>query len=419
MKNILFITYSFPPVGGPGVQRTLKFIKYLDRHGYQSSVLCPDPKLIRSVKDRSFIREIPPSTKVYKTFVFDLNWIFKILYGFRLIKLVRYIQHTLLFPDYCVQWLPFAKMKLRRILKRNKPDMVLITSPPHSIQKLAIWLEKRNNIPVVGDFRDPIAFNNNISDLDLFRRAYEFEKEVLFSLDGIIANTRYNEKKIIQEYVIPENKITHIPNGYDPDDLKPENIDNRISGKTIVTSIGRFYENYNALPVLKAINKVKYHIHNIVIRFIGYLTKEDLKYIKDNNLDNFIEYLGYCPHDKAIEYGRSSDYMLLILSDPEWVHTTPGKMFEYLMYEKPIIGLVSDGSSVVEVINTTRTGFIINPEETDKIAEVLKKIDSNSLEFTFSPNKEEIKKYSRENLTLKLINFLEKISNEKSYNIRE
>ena len=156
-----------------------------------------------------------------------------------------------------------------------------------------------------------------------------------------------------------------------------------------------------------------------MLRFIGYLTKEDLKYIKDNNLDTFIEYLGYCPHDKAIEYGRSSDYLLLIVSNPRWIHNIPGKTFEYLIYNKPIIGLVSDGSSVVEVINTTRTGFTINPEETDKIAEVLKKIDSNSLEFTFSPNKEEIKKYSRENLTLKLINFLEKISNEKSYNIRE
>ncbi|MBA7566392.1 hypothetical protein ES708_08083 [subsurface metagenome] len=401
------------------LQRTLKFIKYLDKRGYQSSVLCPNPKLIRSVKDRSLIKEMPSSTIVYKTFVFDLNWIFKILYGFRLIKLVRYIQHTLLFPDYCVQWLPFAKFKLRKILENKNPDIILITSPPHSIQKLAIWLKKITNIPVVGDFRDPIAFDNNISDLDLFRRSYEFEKKVLFSLDGIIANTRYNEKMIIKEYGIPENKITHISNGYDPDDLKPKNIDNRISGKTIITNIGRFYENYNALPVLKAINKIKYQIHNIVLRFIGYLTKEDLKYIKDNNLDTFIEYLGYCPHDKAIEYGRSSDYLLLIVSNPRWIHNIPGKTFEYLIYNKPIIGLVSDGSSVVEVINTTRTGFTINPEETDKIAEVLKKIDSNSLEFTFSPNKEEIKKYSRENLTLKLINFLEKISNEKSYNIRE
>ncbi|NQT65925.1 MAG: glycosyltransferase [FCB group bacterium] len=418
MKSVLIIAYYFPPLGGSGVQRTLKFVKYLQEFNYRPIVLSPNPKLIRHlVHDYTLVDEIPKETKIYNTFILDLNWIFKILYGFKLKKVVNFLNGNLLFPDYQIQWIPFAKLKIKKIMKKEKIDIVYITSPPYSTQLLGNWIKSRYNLPIVSDFRDPFTFNFQKKKEIFFRKCFDLEEKLLTNTDYIIANTSLNKKKYIEEFNINQKKITIITNGFDNEDFSTNEIINKTPNKPIIFShIGQFYGEYNAKPFLNAINKIKNKIEHIEFRFIGKITPNDKKIIKKYKLTN-IKLIDYCSHQRAMQYNKESDFLVLILANEEWDYWIPGKTYEYINSNKKILAVVPENGSCAEIIRNTKTGVVVSPNSIDKIANVILELIENHNKDNFNPDFEEIQKYERRNLTKKLANIFYKVLEDKYSNI--
>ena len=399
MKTVLMIAYYFPPLGGAGVQRTLKFVKYLPTFNYESIVLTPNSSFIRYKSfDNSLKEEIPKETKIYNTFIIDLNWIFKILYGLKLKKLVNFINGRLIFPDYQKQWLPFAKRKIKHIIKKDKIDLVFITSPPYSTQLLGKWIKNKYNLPIVSDFRDPFTFNHEWKNRNYFNKCFKYEENLLNKCNIIIANTKGNKKKYIEKFNIPEKKIEVINNGFDEDDFKNIKVRKRQNRKIIFSHIGQFYGDYNAMPFILALNKLK----NIELRFIGSLTQNDKKLIKKFGLSNFIKTVDYCSHKKALQYNQESDFLLLIIPNENWNFWIPGKTFEYINSNKKILAIIPQNGSCAEIIRNTKTGVVVSPSNIDKIAKSILDFIEDYGNDDFDPDYEEIQKYDRKALTQQL-----------------
>ena len=124
MKNVLMVAYYFPPLGGGGVQRTAKFVKYLRDFGYNPVVLTVEPRCVRKVKDPTLLADIPAGTEIHRTFTIDADWLFKLLYGLRMVWLVRWLVRTVFVPDIQILWLPFARRKIRKIVRSRSIDLV-------------------------------------------------------------------------------------------------------------------------------------------------------------------------------------------------------------------------------------------------------------------------------------------------------
>ncbi|MCK4654821.1 MAG: glycosyltransferase [Candidatus Cloacimonetes bacterium] len=418
MKSVLIIAYFFPPLSGGGVQRTLKFVKYLPIFNYKPIVLTPSPILLRYYAyDKGLLKEIPESVKIYNSFILDLNWFFKILYGLKLTKLVNFINGTLLFPDYQIQWLPFAKMKIKKIMKKEKIDIIYITSPPHSTQILVKWIKNLFQVPVVIDFRDPFTFNYKRKSSNFFNKCFTFEKKILESTDFIIANTPLNKKNYVEKFHIPENKVDLITNGFDQSDFENIKIEKVEDRKILFSHIGHFHGEYNAHPFLYALSKIKHKVRNVEFRFIGGLTYQDKKLVKKLKLENIIKIVDYCSHEKAVEYNQRSSYLLLIQPNKEFKNYIPGKTFEYINSNKKILAIIPKNGSCAEIIRNTKTGEIISPDNIDEIVDSILGYIENYKKEDFEPNWAEIKKYERKNLTKKLKNiFDEVIDHQKSRN---
>lgn len=411
MKSVLIIAYYFPPLGGGGVQRTLKFVKYLPTFNYRPIILTPNSNLIRYIAyDYSLLSEIPKYAKIYNTFILDFNWLFKILYGFRLKKLVEYINKTLLFPDYQIQWLPFAKMKIIEIMKKEKIDVVYITSPPHSTQILGTWIKKNYHVPVVTDFRDPFTFNYKKKDADFFNKCFNFEKKVLVNADFVIANTSVNKNIYIEKFDVSKDKIEVITNGYDKSDFENVKIEKLNDKKIIFSHIGQFYGDYNAQPFLYALSTIKNEIKDIEFRFIGKVTEQDKKLIKKLQLERLIKLYGYCSHKKALEYLKKSDFLILIVSNSNWNYWIPGKTFEYINSGRKILAILPENGNCAEIIRNTKTGVVISPDKINKIAKTILNFTQNYRIESFVPNNTEIQKYERRNLTKILANIFNEIN---------
>ncbi|MBN2395564.1 MAG: glycosyltransferase [Candidatus Atribacteria bacterium] len=397
MKNVLIITYYFPPANSAGVFRTLKFAKYLGKFNYRVSICTPNPFFMRIPKDFKLLNEIPQDIKIYRTFILDLNWIFKLFYALRINFLIHLINNYLLFPDYQRQWLMFSKKKIKQILKNEKIDLVFISSPPHSLHLLSEWIKRKWFLPVVADFRDPFSFNFQKRSPKLFKKIMSLEEKILRVSDHIIANTSLNKENIIKNFNISENKISIIPNGFDPEDFTINNDSDKRTKyqKIVITHTGYFYDNYNAGYLLNIISTCNSQLkERIVLRFVGRLTPTDMTIIKEKNLDEIVEYIPFCPHYEAVNYMLSSNYLLLILPEKQSDFWIPSKTYEYLAAAKPIIAIIPENGVCAELIKNTASGTILDPSDSQKILNIFLNI-ANGEVLPYFPNYKEIEKYNR------------------------
>ena len=146
MKNVLLIFYYFPPAGGSGVQRGLKFAKYLPEFGFRPVILCADYRILKQPRDYTLLRELPDKVKIYRSFTLDINWFYKLLWGLKLNKIVNFLRRNVFIPDGEILWLPFAIHKLKKIMATNNINQVLVSVPPYSLIFLAKYLKKHYQI---------------------------------------------------------------------------------------------------------------------------------------------------------------------------------------------------------------------------------------------------------------------------------
>ncbi len=422
MKKVLIITYYWPPAGGAGVQRALKYVKYLPHFGWEPIVLTvenPDSP----IDDRSLLKDIPPGTKVFKTKSLEPFNLYKKFTGKKADskipsdilfnkensslkeKIANWFRLNLFIPDAKIGWIPFAVREGLKIIERENIEIIFSTSPPHTIQLIGKKLAKKSNVKWVTDFRDPwlelihYQANSRSSVTKLFES--RLEKNVLQKADKII--TVSNTIKRMFESKVDRNDVIVIPNGYDDSDVNQEWKND--STNFVITYTGIISETKIPNELFSACSKLKKEgVNNFKIVFAGKISEECVDSIKKFGLLDHYEFKGYLPHEESVKLLLNSTILLLLIDNiPNNKGILTGKIFEYLGCKKPIFAIGPIDGDANSIIEETNSGAMINYYDNDEAYNLLKifyeKWKDNNLDYKFNAEQ-----YSRKNQALELSN---------------
>ena len=411
MKKILMIAYSFPPIAGGGVFRTLKFVKYLPTFEWQPIVLSIKKTKYKNM-DKSLLKEIPDIVKTYRTITLE-NKVYRHAGSFFGFNPKWYQIPCATF----FEWYIFAVQKAKKIIKEEKPDVIYSTSPPITSLLIGLTLKQKIGLPWIIDFRDPWTQNFSKKYPSDAHKKFEekLEKKVLIHADKIIVNTEANRIDLLKKYPdITKDKCIVITNGYDPEDF--EDVKKSKTSKFTIANVGSFYGSMNPENFLKAIQQLLTEKPNIKdkikIVFAGHNDKKTTNLLKTTELKEIIDKKGYVSYKKSIEIMTNSDILLYILpsNNRDAERVLAQRIFNYLAAQKPILGLVPDGESA-NLIKKTNSGVVVDPQNIEEIKQTISsmydKWEQNTLHF--DSNNSEVKKYDRRELIKMLTDAIEEI----------
>jgi glycosyltransferase involved in cell wall biosynthesis len=413
MKKVLIITYYWPPSGGAGVQRWVKFIKYFSKYNIKPFVITVDPKLASyPLTDSTFKNDIPEDTNVYLTKTFEPYTYYKkinkkeIPYaGFAnesnpnfIQKTARFIRGNFFIPDARKGWNKFAYSKALEIIKKEKIDTVITTSPPHSTQLIGLKLKKELNVKWIADLRDPwtdIYYYKSMLHTKWAKlKDLRYEKKVLEYSDQIVVVSNSIQKLMAaKSEKIKPSKINIIPNGYDSDDFKIADAENDDS--FTISYTGTITKEYPTESLFKALIDT-----NSKIYFTG--QADELTKVNFNDTANFSNHVS---HKDIIKVLLKSDLLILIIPEiknNEGILT--GKLFEYLGAKKPILCIGPTNGDAAKIIDDCKAGKSFDYSDLKGITEFIKKCKKN----TFIVDNNSSNNYSREHLTMQLSNVIAK-----------
>jgi glycosyltransferase involved in cell wall biosynthesis len=424
--KLLIITYYFPPAGGPGVQRWLKFVKYLPDFGIQPIVYIPqnptypivDENLVSEISDKAIILK----HKIFEPYqiasFFSKNKTKKISSGIIpnqkkqtfLERMLLWIRGNIFIPDARLFWVKPSVQFLEKYILDNNIDTIITSGPPHSLHLIGLKLKQKLPVKWIADFRDPwttIGYHKALK-LSSFaaKKHKKLESEVLNAADNIIVTSKTTKKEF---QAITNQPITVITNGYDVEKIEKQVLDSKFS----LAHIGSFLSDRNPEIFWQTINELVCEIpdfkNHLEIKLIGKVSQEVLDAISNNKLADFTENLGYLSHKEAIEHQRKSQVLLLIEINSEATKSIiPGKLFEYMVSERPIIAIGPEDSDFQEIIINTNSGVFCNYAEKDKLKTVILDFYNLFLEGKLKSNAVGLQEYSRKNLTRKLVELINK-----------
>lgn len=430
MKKILYITYYWPPSGGPGVQRSLKFVKYLYGFGFEPIVITVNPaKASYPVTDHSLNDEIQTHTRVIKTNTFEPFRLYEILTRKKEIphsgfanegkpsfvqKLSRFIRGNLFVPDPRKGWNAYVMRVVDELVKTESISAVITSSPPHSTQLIGLKIKQKYKLPWVADLRDPwtdIYYYKSLYHLSFIARLdATYEKKVLQNADAVLVVSKAIKRLFAAK--LPAGGTDHIhvlPNGFDSEDF-----DGTVDTNTNVFTIaytGTMATSYKITSFLKALKELcaTYGHDKIRVKIAGKVSPEITQQIEGYQLTNIFEYLGYLKHSSAIKLMQESTALLLVIPDIEHNEgILTGKLFEYLASGKPIIGLGPINGDAAEIINQVQAGSMFDYNDEKGINLMLSTLCNQFQDGRTDPKgfNEKVKQYSRQALTRHLAQIL-------------
>lgn len=429
MKKILVVTYYWPPSGGAGVQRWLKFVKYLPQFGYEPVVLTVrEDYASYAQKDQSLIKEVDPDIQVIRTPSFEPYNLYLKISGKKEIpfggfsnegsvtlmqRIFRFIRGNLFIPDPRKGWNRYALKEAKKVIQQEKIDTVITTGPPHSTHLIGYKLKKSAGIRWIADFRDPWTDIYYYKDLSLtcLAKWYDrkLEKKVLHSCDKLIT-VGYELKNLLESKSVElrNNKIRVIPNGFDEQDF--QNPGNVQSEKFIITYSGTISSYYKIDGFVSALTELPEEVRQkIFIRFVGNVSPVVLDLLNKAGLTSQVELTGYVPHNESINYLFQAGILLLLIPDvKDNKGILTGKFFEYLATGKPILAIGPTDGDVARILNETGAGFIYSYNDASSIKNCIQDVFKERGKKYGS--KEEIEKYSRRSLTGVLAGIIDNIT---------
>lgn len=412
MKRVLILTYYWPPAGGPGVQRWLKFVKYFEEFGIDPVVFIPENPTY-PLLDFNLEKEIPSDLKILKLPIDEpyrfANWIAKKKTGRLssgiisdkkpsfLERLLLYIRGNFFIPDARIGWVKPSVLFLEDYLKKDPADLVITTGPPHSLHLTGLQLKNKTGIPWLADFRDPWTTIHYHQALKLSGRAAEkhrrLEKSVLQQADLITVTSPSTKEEFQQKTTRPVAVVT---NGYDPEDAVSFVPDTRFSIAHIGSLLSRRNPEilWQALSELAAENRE--FEKSLEIKLAGAVSDTVLESLKKYNLFRLTRLFGYVSHQEAVRLQHESRVLLLVeIDSPETRAILPGKLFEYLAARRPIIALGPKDSDIKKIIEDTESGKFFTPREKDQLKTVLLGYFEAFQNDTLHLLSKNIEKYSR------------------------
>ncbi len=376
-KRLLYCTYYWPPSGGAGVQRGLKFAKYLPQFSIEPTVLTVDENSATyPILDESLRLEVPDNLNVIRTKSKEPFKAYSKLSGKKEMprsgfanegkpkfkdKLMRFIRGNFFLPDARKGWNKFAIRVASELIENNKIDAILTSSPPHSSQLIGLKLKKKYKLPWIADLRDPwtdIYYYNQlyptylakIIDARYERKVLEKADTVIVVSESIKALFLKKSKKIIAE------KIVVIPNGYDADDF--QNIKKQENDIFTISYTGSIAKSYDIETFAQAcISAFIDKNREINLRFIGNSGEIITPILQFYGLLKYSEIIPTVDHQLSIQFLQTSDALLLLIPDsPKNEGILTGKLFEYLASGKQIIGIGPENGDAAKIIRECNAG---------------------------------------------------------------
>lgn len=426
MKKVLIVTYYWPPAGGPGVQRWLKFVKYLREYEIDPIVYIPENGHY-PLKDNSLIQEVPQDITVLKKPIFEpynfAGFISKentqkissgIIpeeqnQGF-LQKLMLFIRGNLFIPDARKFWVKPSVKFLTSYLKENDINTVITTGPPHSLHLIGLGLKKETDCFWIADFRDPwtqIGYHKKLKLLSFARKKHEWqEKEVLQMADEVIT-TSFTTRDEFQK--ITSKPVTVITNGYDYEKVDALPLDEKFS----LSHIGSLLSGRNPKNLWKVIAELISEnpdfANDFQLKLIGAVGDPVLKSVKRAGLEDHLVLEGYVSHNEALQLQKSSQVLLLIEIDSEDTRgIIPGKLFEYMVSNRPILAVGPEKADIQKLITETNTGSFFLYSQKNEIKNFIYERYKQFKSGTLQSNPIGLQKYSRKALTGELAGIIKK-----------
>jgi hypothetical protein len=423
-KKVLVVSYYWPPAGGPGVQRWLKFVKYLPDFGYEPHVYIPenptypivDEKLIKEVSEKAIIIKQKIKEPYRWASFLSNNTTKKISSGIIpskkkqsiVAKLLLWIRGNLFIPDARVLWVKPSVSFLKEYLQKHQIDTIITTGPPHSLHLIGLQLKKDLSINWITDFRDPwttIGYHKELMLSEKAERKHKkLEKKVLQAADKIIVTSTTTK---VEFATLTPKPIEVITNGYDVENVAKIPLDTKFT----LAHIGSFLSDRNPIILWKALNELIKENHDFAndfqLKLIGKVSQEILDTIQEFKLLNYVLNLGYVSHQEAIQQQRATQVLLLIeIDDTTTRCIIPGKLFEYLVSDRPIIAIGPYGSDIENIINETNTGSYFTYEEKKRLKELIFNHYQSFKQNNLKVYPVGLQQYSRKSLTEKLVKWL-------------
>lgn len=416
MNKVLIITYYWPPSGGAGVQRWLKFTKYLPEFGWEPVILTVDPEYAAyPVTDNSLAAELSLSVKVHRTPAIDYFSIYKkdksripaagfansvdnTLKG----KILRFIRGNFFIPDPRKGWNKYAFRKACEIIETEGINHVITTSPPHSTQLIGLNIKKKYpGIKWIADLRDPwtdIYYYKQFYPTFISKRIDSgLEKKVLKKADRIITVGASLKTLFSLKVKGIENKTEVITNGYDEADFKV--IAANEPSRFTITYVGTLSDIYPVKGLIASLKNLRLEGKDFVLRFVGTVSENVRELIMSDIPDSSVEFLPYAIHSEAIKYMMSSTVLILIIpSHKSNKSIVTGKLFEYLASGKPILCLGPADGDAAEIINKCRSGVTVDYYDEEKISKFLGNVD----QYSRLSDKSAVEDFSRFSLTKRI-----------------
>jgi len=422
-KKVLIITYYWPPAGGSGVQRWLKFVKYLRDFDIEPVIYTVD-KPGYAINDKSLINEIPNSIETLRQPIFEPNSILNFFgtktnkesAGFLnpnpnfIGKIIQYIRANYFIPDARKFWIKPSVKFLSNYLEKNPVDVIITTGPPHSLHLIGLHLKKKKDIKWISDFRDPWTEIDYFHQMPLNKKAkkkhHQLEREVLKNSDSVIVvgNTMRDQ------YLKETDKVVTISNGFDTSDNKEvSHLDIFFS----ITHVGMMNADRNPSDLWKILKEICLENpdfkSDLKIRLIGKIAKEvshDLN-IFDSGITEVVDYVSYAEVKK---YQLETQVLLLCINNvPSARGIITGKIFEYLQAKRPILAIGPEDGDAAEILKNTNSGSIFGFENKQKLKQHILELYKDYKKNQLIVNSENIEQYHRRELTRKLAHLVRSI----------
>lgn len=433
MKKVLIITYHWPPMGGGGVQRWLKMSKYLRDYGWEPIIFTVTDAEI-SLPDESLLEEIPTAVETIRVPIWEPFALYKKFTGKKsdekvqpgllsegegkqwLNNIALWIRGNVFIPDAKRFWIKPARKALIQYLKENQVDAIVSTGPPHTTHMIALGAKQKTGIPWLADFRDPWTFIDYYDKLKLSpyadKKHHALERKVLNHADKTITVTwswadEFNKRNFKREVEV-------ITNGYDPADFETEHkptLDSYFS----ITHIGSMNADRNPKafwPVLKQLKESDPRFsEKLKIKLIGPVDRSIFQAIEKHDLSENLEHIKNLPHQEVIPHLQRSAMLLLPLNDtPNISGVVPGKLFEYMGAERPILCIGKTDGDAARILLEANAAEVIDFKDGAKMKTVLESAFDKFQDGLLEVKNSNYRKYGRDKLAGQICNVLNEIT---------
>lgn len=430
-KKVLIVTYYWPPSGGSGVQRWLKFVKYLEKAGWSTFVITPENPSF-TMSDPSLMRDVPASAEILRLPIWEpYDAFFKLsgLFGKKkpaasdmvavgkksfFQRVSAWIRGNFFIPDPRVFWVRPTASFLNEFVKSNQIDKIVTTGPPHSIHLIGLALKKKNPaLKWIADFRDPWSEWDLLDTLSLTgfarRRHQSLERKVLQTADRVITIAPFHVRRL---ELLGGRPVDLITNGFDTDDF--EQVRKVKTEKFTIRHTGIVDELRDPRPFMLALKSVVESTagmkEQVTVEFIGNVNSSFKEFVKgDAVLAVITKFTPTIPHKELLQLYGQTDLLLLVLA-----HTAlapgnlPGKFFEYLASRIPIMAIGPIGGDAADVLKKSNAGEIFERGNEGDMKEMLQ-THYELWKKGNAPSTTDASMFTRKKLTDRLIGILDSL----------